>query len=231
MEKPLDDRSAAPLGEVRANATQAGRVNQKMRTRRALIDAASEALESGAAITLADVADRALVSRTTAYRYFKSVEVLIEEVFFDQDWPTIDAVLGTAGDDPTTRILQVEEAVNDTLLAHERAMRVIVRNALDTSLESPDDDPTPRPGRRNALIAAAVEPLQGRLDPDRLDLLRHALAITIGTEAVIAARDTCGLDATQTRTVTRWATEAIIAHALATAGDDGDAPGQAGGSA
>jgi hypothetical protein len=89
-----------------------------------------------------------------------------------------------------------------------------VRNALDVWLASRHEDRTPRIGRRTALIAAAVEPLEGLVAPERLELLRHALALTIGTEAVIAARDVCGLDPSETRELTAWATGALVRAAL-----------------
>jgi AcrR family transcriptional regulator len=201
------------LADVRTSATETGRVNQKLRTREALIDAAKELVAAGARPTLAEVADLARVSKTTAYRYFASADALIAEVFFDRDFPTVDAVLGATGDEPITRILAVEEAVNDALLAHESAMRVIIRNAIDTALADGDEAPL-RVGRRQSLIAAALEPLDGALEPEVLQRLRHALALVIGPEPILAARDVCGLTPDETRTVTRWATEALVAHAL-----------------
>jgi AcrR family transcriptional regulator len=201
------------LADARISVTETGRVNQKLRTRQALIDAAGELVAAGASPTLAEVAERALVSKTTAYRYFASAEALIQEVFFDRDFPTVDEVLGATGDEPTARVLAVEEAVNDALLSHESAMRVIVRNAIDTALAAAGDAP-PRVGRRQKLIAAALEPVEGELEPDVLQRLRDALALVIGPEAILAARDVCGLSPDETRKVTRWATEALVAHAL-----------------
>ncbi len=133
--------AGARIAQSRSNATETGRINQKLRTRQALVDAARDLVAPGASPTLAEVADHALTSKTTAYRYFASAEALPEEVFFNQDFPTVDEALGRAGNDPTSRVLAVEEAVNNTLLTHERAMRVIVRNTLDTTLSSDDDGP------------------------------------------------------------------------------------------
>jgi AcrR family transcriptional regulator len=201
------------IAETRTNATETGRVNQKLRTRQALVDAARVLVGAGASPTLAEVAEHAMISKTTAYRYFASAEALIEEVFFDRIFPTVDGVLESTGDDPTVRVLAVEEAVNGTLLSHESAMRMIVRNALDRSLAADDDVPT-RVGRRQDLIAAALEPLERVLEPDAQSGLRHALALVIGPEAIIAARDVCGLSPDETRNVTRWAAEALVARAL-----------------
>ena len=199
--------------DVRAGGADTGRVNQKQRTRQALVEAAGQLLTAGASPSLADVAEHALVSKATAYRYFASADALIAEVMFDRDFPSVDQVLGSIGDEPTTRVLAVEEAVNDTLLSHEHAMRMIVRNAIEMALSGADDTPH-RPGRRQKLIAAAVEPLARVLKPEALKRLRHALALVIGPEAILAARDVCGLSAAETRKVTRWAAEAIVAHAL-----------------
>jgi hypothetical protein len=52
------------------------------------------------------------------------------------------------------------------------------------------------------------------LGDEKADLLRHSLAIVIGSEAVIALTDACKLDEGDARDVTRWACEALVAHAL-----------------
>ena len=46
------------------------RANQKERTRAALVDAAKALVRAGAPPTVAEAAERARVSRATAYRYF-----------------------------------------------------------------------------------------------------------------------------------------------------------------
>src|SRR5262245_33501269 len=131
---------AEPITAVRTNAVETGRINQKLRTRHALTRAAAELVEQGASPTLAEVAEHARVSKATAYRYFASSDALIAEVFFDRDFPTASGVLDSVTD-PDERVLAVEEAVNDALLTHEGAMRMIVRNALDRTIESTEDGP------------------------------------------------------------------------------------------
>jgi AcrR family transcriptional regulator len=213
-----------PLAAVRTNATETGRINQKLRTRQALIEAATQLVAAGASPTLTEVAERARVSKATAYRYFASAEALIAEVFFDRDFPTAHGVLASV-DEPADRVLAVEEAVNDTLLTHEGAMRMIVRNALDRTIAATDDAPQ-RLGRRRGLIDAALEAFEPELDADVLDILRDALALVIGPEAIIAARDVCRLPPARTREVTRWATEALIAHARSRSDLDGPRGGE-----
>jgi AcrR family transcriptional regulator len=213
----------ATLAETRSMATETGRVNQKLRTRAALVAAAADILGAGSRPTIAEVAERAMVSTTTAYRYFASVDALVEEVFFDRDWPTPEDVLAAGGDTPLQRVLRVEAAVNGALLANERAMRVIVRNSLDVWLDSDGGQPALRTGRRLEMIDAALAPLADEIDPGTLQLLRNGLALLIGTEAMIAARDVCGLDAERAHQVARWAGEALLARAFGGTWS-GDAP-------
>ena len=56
-----------------------GRVNQKARTRAAILDAAIEILREGREPTVPEAAERARVSPATAYRYFTSAEDLQDE--------------------------------------------------------------------------------------------------------------------------------------------------------
>ena len=63
----------------------------------------------------------------------------------------------------------------------------------------------------------ALEPFVDRLSPERLRRLRHALAVTIGTEAILVTRDVCGLDFGEVREVTSWASMALVRQLLAEA--------------
>ena len=71
------------LEKGRATVTKAwqqeGRINQKRRTRAAILAAAGVLLEQDQRPTVAEVADAALVSRATAYRYFPTQEYMLLE--------------------------------------------------------------------------------------------------------------------------------------------------------
>src|SRR5580700_3163826 len=58
---------------------EGGRVNQKARTRAAIVDACGDLVRSGAEVTRPEVARRALVSEATAYRYFPDLISLLRE--------------------------------------------------------------------------------------------------------------------------------------------------------
>ena len=54
-----------------------GRVNQKLLTRMALVEVAAQMIRERKRFTVADVADLAKVGRTTAYRYFPTLGLLL----------------------------------------------------------------------------------------------------------------------------------------------------------
>ena len=89
------DQLAFQAGEEtlsRTNLTE-GRANQKQRTYQALLDAALGLSEAGQQPTLRDIANKAMVSRATAYRYFPSVDALIHEAYFGRAAVPLDTVL------------------------------------------------------------------------------------------------------------------------------------------
>ena len=54
-------------------------MNQKQRTRTAIVAAARELIKDGAAVTMPAIARAALVSEATAYRYFPDLATLLRE--------------------------------------------------------------------------------------------------------------------------------------------------------
>ena len=60
-----------------------GRANQRRRTRKDLLQAAARLIKEGRPPTLEEVAEAALVSRATAYRYFPNIDALLAEATLD----------------------------------------------------------------------------------------------------------------------------------------------------
>jgi AcrR family transcriptional regulator len=194
---------------------EAGRRNQKLRTRKALVDAANAFLDRGERPTLDEVAEAALVSRATAYRYFPSVDALLADAFFERVFPPPSEVLAGASDDAVERVLRAEAAVNDPIFANQLAVYVVTKLYAEHWLEQEARERPLRPSRRLAYIDAALEPLAGRLTGRQLRRLRHGLALAIGTEAPIALTNVCGLTDREAREVTRWVVEALVRQGLA----------------
>src|SRR5258708_29099954 len=132
-----------------------GRRNQKRRTRMAIIDAARAFVQSGAAPTMPAVAQRALVSEATAYRYFPDLAALLREALTGI-WPTAEAVMAPVSNDcdVTRRVAFATEALMREVQAHEGAVRVM----MSTTIARPAGGAL-RPGRRFGLIDIALEPL------------------------------------------------------------------------
>src|ERR1700750_1848992 len=102
-----------------AMATQyelTGRTRQKARTRAAMVEAARSLLAEGITPTVEQAAERAGVSRTTAYRYFANQRELIMA-----GYPELDrtSLLGPdAPSDPLERLDLVTASLTRQLLAH-----------------------------------------------------------------------------------------------------------------
>src|SRR5579862_6053916 len=81
------------------------RVNQKARTRAAIVQAVHELARSGAEITMPSVAKAALVSEATAYRYFPDLVTLLLEADTGI-WPDPAEALApvAASTDPVERV-------------------------------------------------------------------------------------------------------------------------------
>ena len=62
----------------------AGRANQKLRTRNAIVQAAAELSRTGREVTMPEVARAAMVSEATAYRYFPDLASLLQEAIAGQ---------------------------------------------------------------------------------------------------------------------------------------------------
>src|SRR6476661_7197526 len=67
----------SPMMNMSSPYERTGRTNQKARTRAAMLAATRELLAEGATVTVEKAAERAAISRTTAYRYFPNQQALL----------------------------------------------------------------------------------------------------------------------------------------------------------
>jgi AcrR family transcriptional regulator len=206
---------------------EVGRINQKRRTRAAIVAAARHLLQQGQIPSIQRVADAALVSRATAYRYFPTQDLLLFEATLESAAVDIGQRLAAAppSDDPATRLDTVVQVLQRVTLDNEVAFRTLLR----LSLEAPAGDEANcdtaetrlRGGRRLDWIAEAVAPRRAELDrhPQAFRRLAAALSLCMGIEAVIVLRDICGLEPDAAVEVSRWAAQALLAAGLS----EGDA--------
>ena len=193
-----------------------GRANQKRRTRQALIDAAFALRDEGHNPTFAEVAERALVSRATAYRYFSSVEALISETAADRGMKPLEH-FWQPGDDPVEGIGRAANEVNKLLIDDEVGLHVMERSFMTVWLESGSHETPLRPGRRMGYIEPIVDSLKDVLTPPARRQLRQALSMVMGTEAVIAVRDISRASLDEALDAAAWAARSLVRQALAEA--------------
>jgi AcrR family transcriptional regulator len=170
---------------------QTGRVNQKLRTRMAIVEACREVIRSGGPVTMPAVARAALVSEPTAYRYFPDLTSLLNAALVGM-WPSPAKALEplAASDDPVERVTFAAEFFLRRVLSYQGAVRAMI-SATITRPELAAH----RPGIRFGLINQALDPIADTLPlpPERLAQLKHDLAAIISAEALFSLTDLCRL--------------------------------------
>ncbi len=193
-----------------------GRMNQKRRTRAALKAAAAAFVRQGVTPTVAQAAEAALVSKSTAYRYFPSQEALVAEVLLDEAIrPDLEAVFAAARTigSPVARLDAVVRADHALVTKHEAAFRTALRAMLVPQTGDPVAVPR-RPGNRLRYLTDALAPVHDRLGTERLERLVTALAMCVGMESIMVTADICGLPPDDAETAKRWAAAALLQAAL-----------------
>jgi AcrR family transcriptional regulator len=170
----------------------AGRVNQKTRTRRAIVEACRELVRTGAEVTMPEVARLALVSEATAYRYFPDLVSLLGETI-EGLWPRLEDALRPveSSRDPVERVSFACEFLLRGVLAYQGAVRAMISGTI-TRPELAGI----RPGVRFGLIDYALAPFEGALaagDPGAFPRLKQDLAVVVSAEALFVLTDLCGL--------------------------------------
>ena len=197
---------------MRGMPSQRERVNQKRRTRAALVEAAKELLERGRTPTIADVADQALVSRATAYRYFPSQEHLLLDVVLERSIDEIDRQVAETARSPDVgaRVDGLVSAIQQEIAANEAGFRRLLQLSVGQSAEDQPSVATIRGERRLRWIEQALEPIGSQIEANSRRRLTSALALCIGAEAFVVLRDLCGFEPDEADETLRWAARALV---------------------
>jgi AcrR family transcriptional regulator len=195
-------------------------VNQKRRTRKAIVDAARAMVERGERPTVASAAEEALVSRTTAYRYFPSQESLLLELAVGESVDELERLLARPLDDalPESRMLEVVDELNRYTASNEALYRNLLRHYMEMWLAAEhagEGHANPvREGRRLRWLTTALEPLRDQMSDDAMQRLVAALCLLTGSEAVFVLSDVCHLEAEDAVGVAHWAAQALLDASL-----------------
>lgn len=193
-----------------------GRTNQKLRTRKALLEAAGALIRKGINPTLAEIAEEALVSRATAYRYFPNLDALLLEVSLDQMVETPEQIFQGADDlDAAERVALVHDFLHQLVVQNEQQFRLFFRASMEQWLQTEGAPDAPiRGARRISMLATALEPYRENIAPQTYDKLLYALSTLVSVEPFIAMTDVCQIDPQEGNSITRWAVKALVNAAL-----------------
>lgn len=179
----------------------------RRRNRQALLDAAGQMMDEGVVPTVAEAADRAEISRATAYRYFSSPEQLQNEAALDVIARGISNMV--VEEDPARPLEDTVAAliggVHAMSIQHEIAFRTMLRLSLEPAGGS-------RGGRRMGWIANVLE--RAALPAETKSRVVPALSILCGIEAHIVLDDVCGLSPEEAGEVLKWAARALTRAAM-----------------
>lgn len=184
----------------------------RRRTWAALVAAARDLVAEGVTPTVEEAAERAEVSRTTAYRYFPNRSALLVAAHPEVSTTSL-LVDETAPADPAERLEVIIDRFLELVLATEAQQRTMLRLSLDPDPGVPPDLPL-RKGRAIAWIAEALEPLAGAWSEQERVRLAQAIRATTGIEALVWLVDVAGLSREDAVEQMRWSARALLAEAL-----------------
>jgi AcrR family transcriptional regulator len=172
-----------------------GRVAQRRRTRRAILEAASGLLAAGTTPSVAEIAEAADVSRRTVYLHFPTLDQLVLDAVVGSMDTGVDAVLATAGEDPRARLRALVETVGASMGDTLPLGRQLIRLTVDAPAPAADEAAPRRGYRRIDWIESAVGSVRAEIGDAAVERLVSALAVVVGWEAFIVLTDVRRLDA------------------------------------
>ncbi|WP_375174291.1 TetR/AcrR family transcriptional regulator [Pseudooceanicola sp.] len=185
------------------------RKGQKLRTREAILRAARELLSEGQAITVIAAAERAGVSKATAYRYYSDPALLAAEAGLDVSVLPYDKVVAGA-EDVRAKLLAISLYFFDLAIAHEAEFRTFLGLTLAAEISASTAPGARRGGRRVSMYFKALEGVGDRLDEVQKAALVRALSMATGAEAMIGLYDVVGVEHDPARATVAEVAEAII---------------------
>lgn len=185
-----------------------GRVNQKLKTRAAILQSAKKLMAQKNIVSLEDVADEASISRATIYRYFPNVDILMTEASLDIHHLSPEELIEEMGSlDFPERISFIQRYYNQLAQDHEILFRRYLSAVLAASSSSKKKV---RGARRKEALIKAITPFKGQLTKkERMNMVNIA-SILMGIDPLITAKDVCGLDTEEAKATLEWGLEMIM---------------------
>lgn len=191
---------------------QNGRVDQKRRTRDALIAAARDLVARGESPTVEGAAEAASISRTTAYRYFPNQRALLVAAHPETDAASL--LPEDPPDDVAARLDLVIDRFTRSNVENEAQQRAMLRLSLDADAVERAQLPL-RQGRAIKWIEEALAPLNADMPTAEVHRLALAIRSATGIEALAWLTDVAGLSRRDARKLMRWSALAMLRSAIA----------------
>jgi AcrR family transcriptional regulator len=192
-------------GRMSTGYEEVGRVRQKRRTRDALVAATRQLVAEGDTPTVEVAAERAGVSRTTAYRYFPTQADLLATAH--PEIVTATLLPPSAPADVTERLEIVVGRVTDIVVDTEPQQRTMLRLSLEPAGRR---DLLLRQGRVIGWLEDALAPLANDLGRDGVRQLAIAIRSAIGIESFVWLTDVAGLTKADAVNTMRWSAKSML---------------------
>jgi AcrR family transcriptional regulator len=172
-------------------------------------------LSRGEQPSLETVAEEALVSRATVYRYFSNLDMLLAEAPLDvqtlEAETLFDELPAERRNDPAERAVRVQEHLHELVARNEARFRMFLKATMEQWIAENGEPKEPlRGARRITLLDAALEPLRHRIDSKTYENLRSTLSMLVSIEAFITQTDVCRLGPRKGKQVSSWAIRTLI---------------------
>ncbi len=181
-----------------------------------MLVAARDLLAEGVHPTVAEAADRAQISRATAYRYFSAPEAMAQEAVLDaiaREFAEVSFARAPEGASIEERAEIIAGSIIAMVVTHE----ALFRTFLSVSVGGGKRPAAPRGGRRLGWIREALAPVSAELAPDTLERIVRGIALLTGIETLVVLHDICGLGAEAVIAETRALARIIVRGACAEA--------------
>jgi hypothetical protein len=175
-----------------------------------MIDAARALLAEGSTVSVEAAAERAELSRATAYRYFSNSRELVVAAR-----PEIEAVSMLPANPPKDALERVGLAAREIMrltLDWEPELRAMLRLSLEPTATG--NDLVLRKGRRLLWFEDALAPARRTLGPTRFGRLVKALAGSVGIESLVFLTDMAGVERNEAAALLVWIAETLVASEL-----------------
>jgi len=149
--------------------------------------------------------------------YFPTIEqLLIDAALLSITRDTVEKALDSVdgSDDAEHRVEVMARAVQKNFASTEQQGRTLLRLTVDVGPRERSSDQPLRGYRRIEWIERALAPLRGKLDNKRFERLVSALAMVIGWESLIVARDIRALSLGDAEDVSAWAARTLVKATL-----------------